>query len=107
MTTRTPTRYPGVFRLDQATYWIRAKVVDPRTGKPREIDRVLDGVTAHEAAQQRDRLINEIKNPIEQAQKVRVGEFAKLWIESKSLKLDSSTADVRRRARESHLARAG
>ncbi len=103
MKTKQPTRYPGVFRLDQAVYWIRAKVVDPRTGKPREIDRVLEGVTAHEAAQKRDSLINEIKNPIEQAQKVRVGEFAQSWIESKSLKLDSSTARTYADALENHI----
>jgi integrase len=101
--TKTPTRYPGVFRLDQASYWIRAKVVDPRTGKPREIDRVLDGVTAHEAAQQRDSLINEIKSPIVQAQRVRVGEFAKSWIESKALKLDSSTMRRYADALEIHI----
>lgn len=101
--TKTPTRYPGVFRLDQATYWIRAKVVDPRTGKPREIDRVLDGVTAHEAAQARDRLINEIRQPPERAQKQRVGEFAQSWIESKTLKIDSSTARTYADALENHI----
>ena len=42
MKDKAPTRYPGVFRLDQANYWIRAKVVDPRTGKNREIDRILE-----------------------------------------------------------------
>jgi len=81
-----------VFRLDQATYCVRAKVVDPRTGRNKQIDRILEGVTAHEAAQKRDVLINEIKQPIEQATKVRVGEFAQSWIESTTLKLDSSTA---------------
>ena len=100
---KQPTRYPGVFRLDQATYWIRAKVVDPRTGKHKEIDRILDGVTAHEAAQKRDVLINEIKQPIEQATKVRVGEFAQSWIESKTLKLDSSTAKTYADALENHI----
>ena len=74
------TRYPGVFRLDQAKYWIRAKVVDPRTGKNKEIDRILEGVTAHEAAQKRDDLINNVKQAVQQAKKARVGEFAKSWI---------------------------
>ncbi|HEY0252741.1 MAG TPA: site-specific integrase [Kofleriaceae bacterium] len=100
---KTPTRYPGVFRLDQATYWIRAKVVDPRTGKQKEIDRVLEGVTAHEAAQKRDDLINEIKSAVERTQKQRVGEFAKSWIESKTLKIDSTTADTYAAALENHI----
>jgi integrase len=100
---KTPTRYPGVFRLDQATYWIRAKVVDPRTGKHKEIDRILDGVTAHEAAQKRDSLINEIKQSVQQSKKVRVGEYAKSWIESKTLKLDSTTARTYADALENHI----
>jgi len=97
------TRYPGVFRLDQAKYWIRAKVVDPRTGKNKEIDRILEGVTAHEAAQKRDQLINETKNPPELTKKVRVGEFAQSWMKSKTLKLDSSTARTYADVLEKHV----
>jgi integrase len=100
---KVPTRYPGVFRLDQATYWIRAKVVDPRTGKSKEIDRVLDGVTAHEAAQKRRDLIDEAKQTVQQVQKVRVGEFAQSWIASKTLKLDSTTAKTYADALENHI----
>jgi integrase len=100
---KVPTRYPGVFRLDQATYWIRAKVVDPRTGKSKEIDRVLDGVTAHEAAQKRRDLIDEAKQTVQQVQKVRVGEFAQSWIASKTLKLDSTTARTYADALEKHI----
>jgi hypothetical protein len=100
---KVPTRYPGVFRLDQATYWIRAKVVDPRTGKNKEIDRVLDGVTAHEAAQKRDDLINDVKQSVQQARRVRVGKFAKSWIESKALKLDSTTLRTYADALENHI----
>ena len=85
------TRYPGVFRLDQTTYWIRAKVVDPRTGLDKEFERVLEGVTAHEAAQKRDDLINEILHAVQRAQKQRVGEFARSWLESKALKIDPTT----------------
>lgn len=103
MKNKQSTRYPGVFRLDQAKYWIRAKVVDPRTGKHKEIDRILEGVTAHEAAQKRDLLINEIKYPVEQAKKVRVGEFAQSWIEPKTLKLDSSTAKTYADALDKHI----
>ena len=99
MKNKETTRYPGVFRLDQAKYWVRAKVIDPRTGKNKEIDRILEGVTAHEAAQQRDLLINETKNPPELTKKVRVGEFAQSWMRSKTLKLDSTTrTPLQRRA---------
>ena len=103
MKDKSPTRYPGVFRLDQATYWIRAKVVDPRTGKTKDINRVLDGVTAHEAAQKRDQLINEATQTVQQVQKVRVGEFAQSWIASKTLKLDPTTARTYADALENHI----
>ena len=103
MKEKKATRYPGVFRLDQTTYWIRAKVVDPRTGLHKEIDRVLEGVTAHEAAQTRDRLINEIKDAVERAQKQRVGEFARSWLESKALKLDPTTVRTYADALENHI----
>jgi integrase len=65
--------------------------------------RILDGVTAHEAAQKRDALINEIKQSVQQSKKVRVGEFAKSWIESKTLKLDSTTARTYADALENHI----
>jgi len=107
---KVPTRYPGVFRLDQATYWIRAKVVDPRTGKNKEIDRVLDGVTAHEAAQKRDDLINDVK----QSAVGSASQEGSRWgireivdrVEGAKARLDD-TEDVRRCAGESHLAGTG
>jgi hypothetical protein len=78
-------------------------VVDPRTGKNKEIDRVLDGVTAHEAAQKRDVLINDVKQSVQKARRVRVGEFARSWIESKALKLDSTTLRTYADALENHI----
>lgn len=101
--TKKATRYPGVFRLDQTTYQIRAKVIDPRTGKDKEIDRVLKGVTAHEAAQQRDVLMNEILHSVQRAQKQRVGEFARSWLESKALKIDPTTVRTYADALENHI----
>jgi integrase len=99
----TPTRYPGVLRIDDRTYWIRAKVVDPKTGKNREVQRLLEGVSLQEAAQKRAELMKDVKNPIGQAERVRVGEFAKLWIESKTLSLDSGTVRTYADALEQHI----
>ena len=59
-TSGTKTRYPGVFRIDDMSYRIRAVGTDPRTGK-REVERVPEGVTAPEAAKQRVELQAEIK----------------------------------------------
>ena len=49
----TATRYPGVYRLDEMTYWIRVKATDPRTGNKKEVGKLLEGVTIQQAAQQR------------------------------------------------------
>ena len=45
------TRYPGVYRIDENSYWIRAKAVDLRTGKDKEVTKLLEGVSLQEAAQ--------------------------------------------------------
>ena len=46
----TVTRYPGVYRMNEMTYWIRAKATDPRTGKTKEVTKLLEGVTMQQAA---------------------------------------------------------
>ncbi len=99
----TPTRYPGVYRVDNTTYIIRAKGTDPRTGKTKEGMKRLIGVNAQEAAQERAKLIETFTNPIEQAKKVRVGDFAKSWIESKALRLDATTMRTYVAALEGHI----
>ena len=55
------TATPGVFRIEDMSYRIRAVGTDPRTGKRRQIERSLEGVTAQEAAKQRVELQAEIK----------------------------------------------
>jgi hypothetical protein len=59
----TATRYPGVYRVDEMTYWIRAKVTDPRTGNKKEVEKLLERVTIQEAAQQRADLSESMKKP--------------------------------------------
>jgi len=57
------TRYPGVYRIDENSYWIRAKAVDLRTGKDKEVTKLIEGVSLQEAAQQRAALIEEESRP--------------------------------------------
>jgi len=49
----TPTRYPGVLKIDERKYVIRLKAIDPRTGRKKEVAKLLDGVSPQEAAQAR------------------------------------------------------
>jgi len=88
----TATRYPGVYRVNEGTYWVRGKTTDLRTGKKKEVCRLLEGVSLQEAARQRAELIEGAKNTGPVAARMRVREYAKLWIESKKLRIDKSTA---------------
>src|SRR5687767_10295168 len=79
------TRYPGVYRVDATTHWLRVKTIDPRTGKAREAEKLVYGVSTHEAARVRASLLDEIRKPTDPSRRLRVGEFARSWIESKAL----------------------
>jgi integrase len=99
----TPTRYPGIFRVDDNTHRVRAKAIDPRTGKTKEIDRLLNGVSAREASVMRAAMIKEALGPAADAQRMRVGEFAQSWMKSKKLKLDPATATTYADALDKHI----
>ena len=99
----TPTRYPGVLKIDDKTYVIRAKATCPRTGRKKEVHKLLEGVSLLEAAQTRAELVDGIKNPVEQSKKVRVGEFARSWIASKLLRVDATTGRTYADALDGHI----
>lgn len=98
-----PTRYPGVYRVEDNSHRVRGKVVDPRTGKTKEIDRLVIGVSAREASEMRAALIKEALGPAVDAQRMRVGEFAQSWIKTKKLKLDPATARTYADALDNHI----
>jgi hypothetical protein len=66
------TRYPGVYRLDKHTYRIKAKYRDPRTGKDKWLHRMLEGVSAQEAAAERKRLLAEVKRGGQRGRRLKV-----------------------------------
>ena len=82
--------------------------VDLRTGKDREIDRILDEVTAHEAAQKRDALSQRdqaVSSAVQEGSSWGIREIVDR-VEDAKARLDDRT-DVRGRAGESHLAGTG
>jgi hypothetical protein len=103
-------------REEQATHTLSGRV-PPRPGDvldPREGGRPSHGQKQGDrsdpARADRPRGRAEARHPhqrdqasIEQARKVRVGEFAQSWIESKTLKLDSSTAKTYADALDKHI----
>lgn len=99
----TPTKYPGVKKLGNKKYRVRGKAIDPRTGKSKEVDRVLNNVTAQQAARKREELLDEVRAAGQTNQRMRVGEYAQLWMKSKALKLDSATANHYAAVLERHI----
>jgi len=87
------TRYPGVQKIDDKTYRVRVKLMDPRTGTTQEVDRLVEAMSAREASQKRAQLMTEAREETENHKRMRVGDFAKSWIASKAVALDDRSAD--------------
>lgn len=91
------TQYAGVERLAPNKYRVRARLLDPRTGKYRERDRLFEG-TAKEADAFRAELEKQLDAPATPAatgslpRRPTVGDFALFWLQSKH-KLDPATRD--------------
>jgi hypothetical protein len=79
------------------------KALDQRTGKKKEVEKLLEGVSLHQAAQQRAELFEAAKNPAPSAKRTRVREYAKDWLASKKLRLDASTAQTYEAALEKRI----
>ncbi|HEU4730200.1 MAG TPA: site-specific integrase [Kofleriaceae bacterium] len=65
--------------------------------------KLLEGVTIQQAAQQRAELMEVTRKPIAEAQHMRVGDYARSWLESKALRLDASTVQTYTDALEDHI----
>lgn len=99
----TRTRYPGVFLITGTDYLIRAKTTDLRTGRKKEVERLIREVSVREAARQRAELAKEAAAAAAPAARMRVGEYARSWIASKALRLDESTARTYAKALDRHI----
>jgi integrase len=100
----TPTRYPGVKRLGPRRFEVRAKAVDPRTGKQKEVTKRYEDVSEVEAARRRQQLIAELRGGLEKKpRRVRVRAYAEPWLKSKSLKLSKKTGLTYANAMEQHV----
>lgn len=89
----TTTRYPGVRRIGEGRYRIRAKVQDPKTGRVRELDREVEARSASEAANERERMRSEASAAPAQVERQRLESFARSWLESHAAEVKASTAE--------------
>jgi integrase len=97
------TRFAGVFRVDENTHRIRAVGIDQRTGKRRQLERLVQGVSAQQASRLRAEMLDEIQQSSQAVQRVRVGEFAQSWMRSKAIGLDEAVARTYSDVLEQHI----
>jgi integrase len=98
----TKTRYAGIFKTPSG-YRVRVRAMDPRTGTLKEGNREYEKIDLREALLKQAQMRDEITSGGVAAQRLRVGEFAKHWIESKGPTVDPGTADRYAAALEDHI----
>lgn len=77
------TSRPGVLRVESGRYRIRCEYKDPKTGKRREVDRIVRAGSAEQAAQILSTLRNEHAEGIERRERVRLADYAISWLDGK------------------------
>lgn len=85
------TAYPGVRRIDARTYRVRGEWRCPKTGRTREIDRIVTAASAEHAATIRAELRSEMVAGAEPGRRLRLDDFATSWLEGKRARTKAST----------------
>jgi integrase len=86
------TKYPGIEIMSDGRNRIRLRAVDPRTGRMKEIDKIITG-TVQEAARLREQWRGQIRNSDQVAKDVpRLRPYVQSWLASKALGLKASTS---------------
>ncbi len=96
------TRYAGIFKVANG-YRIRVRAMDPRTGALKEGNREFEGIDLKTALLRQKEMRDEIRRGAIATERLRVGEYAKLWIESKGPTVDPGTAERYADALDDHV----
>lgn len=93
------TKHMGIEQVGPNKFRVRAKVKDPRTGKPKEVDRVVEGpgLTILDAVRKRAAWIGEIKQGGHAAEKQERKTFsvcARCFVEAKQVSLEIESCEV-------------
>lgn len=90
-----PTKYPGVKKVGKRLYRVRVKVTDPKTGRSKEIDRIVEADGESAAAATRERLRKEAlaAGDAPAAQRTKLRELALSWLRGKLPTLKASTRE--------------
>jgi integrase len=100
--TGKPTRYPGVTRLPDGRFLLRAKVENPKTGRTQERERIVECATAAEAVRLRD----ELRDPaggVDSRKRVRLSDFSISWLSGKRKEIKAATLDRYTRTLAHHI----
>lgn len=96
------TRFPGIWKTATG-YRVRVRAVDSRTGRLREANRLLDGIELNAAVEEQARMRRELAAAAPTKARMRVGDFARLWIASKAAVVAENTLEGYVFALESHI----
>lgn len=99
----TATRYPGVQSLSNGMYRLRAKVINPKTGQPKEIDQLKLAASALAASKIRAELIAEAMTEHAQQERQRLATFSLSWLKEKRSELKASTFERYTRTLAHHI----
>lgn len=91
-TTGERTPYPGVYRIDPTTYRVRGKWHDAKTGRTRELDRLVKAASAEKAAVIRSQLRSSKSAAKAARVRSRLDDFATSWLASKNRSVKASTS---------------
>ena len=97
------TRYPGVHKLPDGRFRVRIKARDPKTGKEREVKKVLAVATAAEASRAKEELREELESGTAPVQRIRLGTYARSWLSGKLPTLKPSTSAKYASALDTHI----
>lgn len=97
------TKHPGVKKVGSDTYLVRVKVIDPRTGRPRQAERLVNG-SLPEAVAARVALRSELLSEATQAtSRTRLSDYAFSWLSGKKNSLKFSALERYATALANHI----
>jgi integrase len=88
------TSHPGIYKIGDRRYRVRAKYIDERTGRRHEIDREVEAANPAEAQRIRGDLLTaeRDRNTGVSDERVRLRDYAERWLAAKTPELRPSTA---------------
>lgn len=95
-TKRKRTNYPGVFQVGNKSFLIDGEAIDPRTGRTRQVEKTLTGVTARRASKIRSEELDKIRNGETDVskEKQRLRDSSESWLKLKTPSIDWRTAET-------------